>query len=282
MEEKLHRPFMRKVLGVCRTTPVAAIMCELNRMPLAMQWLKQVMNFWNKACRRPADDYLRASMAENVFMSSDTSTRVSARKRLWSYHFMRCMQYIGVQCVSAAGDMMALDVSVAMDALRSKWQAHDWNVVNSMTGAWLLQPCAVKAAPEGLKGFKMLTYSKWFRWDEGVNFKNHFSYCLSDYTQIRVLAQFRLGSHWLQVQQGRFKKQPRAQRTCACCSSEVEDEMHIFKCPLYAELRDELNVAVPSSSNDACMRECMNKNTPTEWVALANYLSRCRAMSALV
>ena len=57
----------------------------------------------------------------------------------------------------------------------------------------------------------------------------------------RHLAQFRLGSHWLQVDQGRFGRDrlPRDQRVCSRCSiSAVDHEFHmLFRCPAFSELR---------------------------------------------
>ena len=57
----------------------------------------------------------------------------------------------------------------------------------------------------------------------------------------RPLAQFRLQSHWMQVDQGRFGRDrlPRDQHMCSrCSSSTVDDEFHmLFKCPVFSELR---------------------------------------------
>ena len=54
--------------------------------------------------------------------------------------------------------------------------------------------------------------------------------------------------------------------------------MHVFTCAHFASLRDELGISALNSMTDVCMWEHMNRNTPDEWVALANYLCRCRAI----
>ena len=53
------------------------------------------------------------------------------------------------------------------------------------------------------------------------------------------MARFTTGSHWLEIQQGRFLGTERQERICKRCSlGTVEDEEHmIFVCPLYAPLR---------------------------------------------
>ena len=75
----------------------------------------------------------------------------------------------------------------------------------------------------------------------------------------RILAQFRTGSHWLNIETGRQRKQDRKDKTCPMCthriinpglppeefdasdsdeecSDPIEDEQHaIFDCPAYAD-----------------------------------------------
>ena len=54
-----------------------------------------------------------------------------------------------------------------------------------------------------------------------------------------VLAIFRLSSHELNVEQGRYGNIQRNERKCSFCNlDEVEDEYHfILVCPLYNNLR---------------------------------------------
>ena len=277
MEERLHRPFMRKVLGVCKATPVTAMMYELDRLPLSIHWLTMVMNFWNRAARRPCDDYLYAAMVENVRLACDASIRLSVKKRLWSFHFLRCMQQFGIECVGDDGLPIVIDMKVAVESIRQHWMRHAWSAMEDLQGAWLEEPCAVRRAPEGMKGFKLFTYDRWFAFDKS---KHHrYTYHLNRYDHIRVMAQFRLGSHWLQIQQGRTRGQPRSQRVCPHCESgQVEDEMHVMTCPRYAGLRDAYGIGALDEMTDDCMRGKMHRNTPDEWVALADYLLCCRAI----
>ena len=79
----------------------------------------------------------------------------------------------------------------------------------------------------------------------------------------RILAQFRTGSHWLNIETGRHRKQDRKDRTCPMCthriinpglppeefdafdsdeecSDPIEDEHHaIFDCSAYADAREQ-------------------------------------------
>ena len=54
-----------------------------------------------------------------------------------------------------------------------------------------------------------------------------------------VLTRFRLSSHELHIERGRYENIPRDERICQCCNmSQIESEYHfLFVCPLYTELR---------------------------------------------
>ena len=94
---------------------------------------------------------------------------------------------------------------------------------------------------------------------------------------IKCMVQFRLGSHWLQVQQGRCTrpKQRRHERCCPCCANQVEDEVHIMTCPAYEEWRVPLGL-VPHISSDDGFRTVMNLRDERGWYKLADFLVRCK------
>ena len=78
-------------------------------------------------------------------------------------------------------------------------------------------------------------------------------------SKLRTLVQFRLGSHALPIEQGRFIRPalPRHLRRCTVCDTEaVGDEFHaVFDCPHFSEVRAQF----PGLFQDAagCMRMFM-------------------------
>jgi hypothetical protein len=51
--------------------------------------------------------------------------------------------------------------------------------------------------------------------------------CMKYITRRQIIARFRIGSHWLQVQVGRFQVTERSSRICEQCSvQELEDDEH--------------------------------------------------------
>ncbi len=100
----------------------------------------------------------------------------------------------------------------------------------------------VRAQPDNVRGgFKLLTYFNWFANGDGDISKRFWCH-LTDKLQIQVVAQFRLGSHWLNVECERFSRPfVPSQRVCKCCSmSSREDEIYlVLQCQLYDDLRSQ-------------------------------------------
>ena len=57
----------------------------------------------------------------------------------------------------------------------------------------------------------------------------------------QIFARFRTGSHWLQVQVGRFQYMERKDRICGhCATEEIEDEEHfLFRCKYHENIRSQ-------------------------------------------
>ena len=115
--------------------------------------------------------------------------------------------------------------------------------------------------------------------------------------QIRYIAQFRMGSHWLNTAKMRVVDGvhiPRSMRHCQLCGfQKPEDEMHVFECPFYNDIRlryqklftdiyrhvhEDTDLTVWNVEFcDSTFRTFMNGNgTKTFWSNLADYLSTCR------
>ena len=66
-----------------------------------------------------------------------------------------------------------------------------------------------------------------------------------------AFAKFRCGVAPLAIETGRYLNLHVNQRVCFNCSTEVEDEQHVFmRCPLYSELRDALFLYVENMYNN--------------------------------
>jgi hypothetical protein len=242
--ENLHKGFLRQSLGLRKSTSDFVLMTELRRHPLVFDILAKSLRFWNKIMARCDDDLVKISMCENVHLSLAHS-----KSDMWSSQLNLILSRVGSDTLfSERGDPnQRLDVEGILDCAKSLWSM---DIAKSLPsdGECLLQQAVVGSAirsrgDDERQGFKLLKYKMWFL-DESCELRNTFWFNLNRYEQISDIARFRMGSHWLNVEMGRFNGIPRSKRLCSCCDrSEVEDEMHLLICPMYDHIRNNLDVS---------------------------------------
>lgn len=277
-EEEVHKPFLRQVLGVCKSTPCAAMYMELNRQPIPMFWLRMAAKLWNKALSRKPDDILRQCLKENVRLVHDAGLRATDQKRLWSFHFTKCMDELGVAWRDADSNLLPVDLGTVGNRMADKWSHAECGVLEDLGEAWALEPCAVRAAPASFShGFKLYTYMNWFALEEWSR-KLHWSFFLQAPEHIKAMAQLRLGSHWLEVQQGRLARprKPRKERCCVQCNNMIEDEAHLLECQAYADLREKYGISTSMTPTDAQVKEAFAPTTEQGWHKLAEFILQCK------
>ena len=130
LPSQVHFPFMRQSMGVRKSTSTAVMMEELHRDPLAFHWLRMAVQLWNKALGRPAGDYLRLAMEDNVQLSGQASG--AAASQLWAHHFTQAMDALGCQWKGGAG-LMKVNPADVQQAMRDKWVDWEWRAVNAGT-----------------------------------------------------------------------------------------------------------------------------------------------------
>jgi hypothetical protein len=277
--ECLHRDFLRQCLGVRKSVPDLALMVELRRDPLVMCIVEQILQFWNKIqCRRDGDLVKMAVQASSM-------GRVG-----WAKNLQKFLARYGVSLLDHC-DRHPIDVKLVMGIIREKWQhelcakySPNIHVVDGTFQCSL----RVRSVPMAVSvGFKNITYLKWFA-DTTCDIKTTFWYNLHRKVQIRDVACFRLGSHWLNIEMQRFLSGtvPRNERTCPFCveSDSIEDELHVLTCPLYDDIFHYFGAWVGTydfEDEDDGMNKCMNNYhdhglSLAFWQNLANVLSKCK------
>jgi hypothetical protein len=132
---------------------------------------------------------------------------------------------------------------------------------------------------------KLATYSKYFARPE--LFSAPSPYLNGDglpFSDAKRVARFKLGSHWLKLETGRWSGTPWPERTCTRCSSNhlstldchIDDELHlIYDCQLTAHLRQGLvNAHLERTRADHDLRSFIENNT-TDTLP---YISECMSL----
>jgi hypothetical protein len=252
---------------------------DLGRYPVTMFWLRMAAQLWNRALARPAGDWLRMALDANVDLACNTSVPTARRQQLWGFHFTRCMELLGLTWRSPMGVKLQIDCKALVQSMMGRWRTFERRDVQrelSSGPAWAGAQCSVRCAPDAFsKGFKAYVYDTWFapeRWRR----RECWAYYLHEPAQIRAVAQFRLGSHWLEIQRGRCMKPRvgRRHRVCPTCTT-VEDELHLLECPSYADARTALG-QLPNTWTDSSIKAYFNKTTGPDWLRLAYFVESCR------
>ena len=282
--ERMHLAYLRQSLGVRKATSRAVMLAETKRQPLCAAWLKQSLRFYNKLLKREADDVVRLALEEDIALARAVKGRGSGQTPFWSFQLAKCLKDIG--CRTEADALLRGETVNAALCVQKLDEYHLAFHSKDLPGDAAI---SVRSQPDDAsKGFKLMTYQKWFQSD--IDCWAGYVYHVVARDRITALARFRMSSHNLGIETGRWGGQAgggkrarvaRSQRLCPCCTTgERDDEMHVFHCPAYSDLRatllDERMGPLGDIVDDTSMRKCMNAeglgNHSRFWNKLAIYL----------
>jgi hypothetical protein len=210
--EQLHLQFLKSVLGVGPCTPSLMVYAELGRAPLRHRWAAQSAKFWNWAMDLGEERLVRVAMLSCLHRGQGGATRGSWTAGLETW--LRSAR------VLSAPPLQHTD-RVDINQLKN-------NSLEDMSRQ-LHSPRADQTKLQLYASFKI-----------DMHYESYLS-IIRNVSQRRILSQFRLGSHWLEVEKGRHSAVvvARENRICKICSGNaVEDEEHfLFYCPAFAALR---------------------------------------------
>ena len=270
--ETWHRAVLKQMLGVCTSTTNHIVMEELSRLPLCFEWLKQSLRFWNKVISRNKDDLVYTAMNESIRLNIG-----------WTNELQCALRNLG--CDIKMEENKPINVTEVLNQVSLKWKH-----------IYPIEPNEVRKIPDMRHtGFKSTKYQKWFSPIPDISYRP-FTSTLHRSEQIRIIAQFRMcSSHWLNCEGMRKVGRaeiPRSRRICELCNyNKCEDEMHIFECPFYNDIRlrfqrlflwgkvaGNVDMTIWNVElSDENMRCLVNGNgSDTFWSDMADYLLLCK------
>lgn len=273
--ELWHKSILKQILGVSKSTTTLTLMEELGRTPIAVSWLKLALGFWNRTIQKHADDFAYIALRTAFENKLGWVRALQSALTRWGIHVL--------------GSFEEIDVDQVVDQVIDKWKRG------------MCVPCVdtpIRDIPDDVReGFKTLKYRRWFYADPCMMKQTKYTSVLHRFEQINTIAKFRMGCHWLNCETARKVDGvciPRSERVCTLCDfNRCEDEMHVFECPFYTDIRlryqnlfrhiclDEFQdndmVVWSLEFTDDQFRKFMNGyNDPAFWPDLANYLIACR------
>jgi hypothetical protein len=253
--ERLHRSFLRGILGVRQCTPTEVVLAELGRFSLAAFWAKMVTRFWNRLICMADDRLLKQAFHLSLELATRTPASWPAAHRPWAAQVADMFRALGKEVSLgaptefAAADIVATVQARELDALTASQKSKVQHYISCIRGGGVTidnyQPTAYLAA-------------------------------VADRPRRACLAQLRTGSHWLRVETGRWQRLEREQRVCPhCAAGAVEDEMHmIFDCPKYDGVRQQFPALFSSGNRN------LGSFLSQDPTAVAEFIYQCYRLAA--
>jgi hypothetical protein len=209
--ETIHTKFCRKILCVKKSTNLIGLYGELGRMPLICQRQINMLKYWLKIIKLPNENILK-----NMYMmlKTDVDNNNSYNGQNWAYNIKTLLDNLGLSEIWINQYTVNISINYIIQRLKDvhvqTWQT---DIDNSSR------------------------LSSYRRYKHTFELESYLSF-LSDKFRI-ALSKFRLSSHSLAIETGRYQNIPQENRKCVLCNlNAIENEYHfLLVCPKYRDLR---------------------------------------------
>ena len=231
---------LERLLGVPAKTSSKMLYAEFGRLPLRCMWLQQSMAYLGRLMQMDGQRLCKAAFEVD-------------RRRGLGWHaklLQELRQSFDIRLPSRSSDCDFVQVNRAIK------DAYILKTMSAEAGNHLQQAYYSFKTEFRLEPYISEAKNKHLR---------------------RDVAMFRLGTHWLQVNKGRFIRQPYERRHCRCCKGEIDTEAHaIFYCRENDELRKRF-VDLFQLRQPRNLRSFLVHNKPHR---LALFLTACKAIKS--
>lgn len=252
--EKMHIKFLKYICGVHKKASNQAIVGELGRFPMYFDVIKSCFKYLRRILDSPVDSLLRNAVYENNVLYDNN-------KSSWTSSIHYILNKLNIQCSIHDKNIVSIVTNKLHEQFKYSWCSTLSDIADKQCG-------------------KLRTYSL---------FKTRF--CREKYFSVirnpqvlKCFTNFRISSHSLAIETGRYTKTQVNERKCSVCKSDcVEDEFHFtFDCTAYQHLRkpfiESMNTLYKNFIN-LCNREkfiwLMSNECDSVIENFANYIYSC-------
>ena len=210
--EAIHSKFCRWVLNVKKSTNLSGLYGELGRVPFIIQRKINMIKYWAKLLKS-SDTFLPKRIY--IMLKEDADSGNTYNGSNWASHIKSMLNNLGFSYIW----LHQTDITIPLNAIKQR-------IYDSYSQSWYA---------EINNSNRLITYA---RYKHEFAFESYLDFISEEKYKI-VLTRFRLSSHELHIERGRYENVPRDERICKCCNmSQIESEYHfLLVCPLYTELR---------------------------------------------
>ena len=210
--EMLHRKFCRWILNVKKSTNLSGLYGELGRSPLNINRKIIMIRYWIKLLKSD-DNFIPKNIYLMLKMGADNNKTYNGAN--WAYQIKSILDSIGLTNIW----IQQFDIIIPFNLIKQR-------ILDIYKQSWY---ASVNNSN------RLLMYS---RYKHDFNFEKYLDF-MSEKKYRNALSQFRLSSHDLEIERGRYANVDRDDRICILCNSnQIENEYHfLLTCPFYRDLR---------------------------------------------
>lgn len=210
--ELIHTKFLRRILGVKKSTNLAALYGELGRVPIQIFRKVNILRYWIKILKQNDSSIVKQSY---LLLKSDTDSGRNYGGKNWASYVKDILSSNGFRYVWDN----QFDIEIPINSIKQR----------------LLDTYMQKWYTEINNSSRLQTYCLFKH-----NFVRELYLDSIHENKYRVaLTRFRTSSHNLFIETGRYDNTLREDRICKSCNMrKIENEYHfLLVCPHYRELR---------------------------------------------
>ena len=209
--EMLHTKFCRWILQVKKSTNLSGLYGELGRAPLIITRKLCMIKYWIKPLKAD-DDFVPRKMYSMLKADVDNNRSYSGSN--WAFQIKSILDSIGLSYIWSQQSEIEIPFNLIkmqiLDIYKQTW----YSSINNSN--------------------RLLTYA---RFKHEFDCENYLDF-ITDKRYRVSLSKFRLSSHDLEIERGRYINLDRNDRLCRFCNgNNIENEYHfLLVCPLYRDL----------------------------------------------
>lgn len=216
--EIIHTKFLGRILCVNKSTNLIGLYGESGRVPLYVMRKVHMFRYWIKLLKSN-----ESSLEKHVYqmLRHDADNNITYNNLNWALHIKTILETLGL-----SNFWISQDILINQENCYSILSVIKQRIFDQYKQIWY---------SDINNSQRLISYSRFkhtFELEAYLdNIKNR---------KFKIaLCRFRLSSHKLEIERGRYHNIPRSERICKFCTQNVvENEYHfLLTCPLYTHLR---------------------------------------------
>lgn len=208
----IHVRFLRYVLGAKKSTNLSALYGELGRVPLSIYRKINLVKYWNKVVSQKDDSLVKRTYE---LLRKDDSENKTYKNKNWASQVKNILDTHGFSDIWINETIDNYTVEVIKK-----------RIIDTYCQSWYSD---INNSPR-LRSYAIFKH----------NFiREKYLDVIHEYKFRHALSRFRISSHRLNIETGRYTNTPLNERVCIQCNmNQIESEFHfLLVCPKYRDLR---------------------------------------------